>query len=441
MRSQRIIKQTIKSEQLPQTQNTGQTSVLTGRRSKNSVTSNVYTVKETTLERRVKRSYKDGTGTSDVITSSNLKQGTNSGFTSQNKIPVSNKEESQMKIIRTTRTTTKNNIPEGTRVKRYTKRDVDKIIKIQRWWRRMLSILKGYKIRDSLRSENDQNYVVKDQKIYTEEVISNENQQFKKNSSYSNINDYKEYNYNVIKGSSSKNPNYLSPDMHMLNSSSSQNYIQTVNEQVVSQTSPRIVPSVSTSPSVKSRYIIETKKVEIYKKPKNTCEEKYVKESSYRDINSISNHDVKKLIKDIWNEENYCSTVESLICLGENDKGHNVSQNSILLEEYEEEIRKLKKLLIKKDDDLNDLMSNLKENERKLKMVKMSKNITTYKNNYNYDQNDFDFDSHELQIISTKMGWNDVNIPSPINEIFIEQIKNELPQRMQYIEGMQIMGN
>lgn len=85
-----------------------------------------------------------------------------------------------MKIIRTTRTTTKNNIPEGTRVKRYTKRDVDKIIKIQRWWRRMLSILKGDKIRESLRSENDQNYVVKDQKIYTEEVISNENQQFKK---------------------------------------------------------------------------------------------------------------------------------------------------------------------------------------------------------------------------------------------------------------------
>ena len=34
---------------------------------------------------------------------------------------------------------------------------------------------------------------------------------------------------------------------------------------------------------------------------------------------------------------------------------------------------------MKKDDDLNDLMSNLKENERKLKMVKMNKNITTYK--------------------------------------------------------------
>lgn len=68
--------------------------------------------------------------------------------------------------------------------------------------------------------------------------------------------------------------------------------------------------------------------------------------------------------------------------------------------------------------------------------ININKNYRIQKDyNKNYDQ-----DAHELQVISTKIGWNDVNVPSPVNEIFIEQIRNE-PQRMQYLEGMQIMGN
>lgn len=67
------------------------------------------------------------------------------------------------------------------------------------------------------------------------------------------------------------------------------------------------------------------------------------------------------MMKDIWNYENYCSPVESLICIGDNEKSHNDSQNAMLLEEYEEEINKLKTLLMKKDDELNNLMQNQKK--------------------------------------------------------------------------------
>ena len=448
MRSQRVVKQTIKSEKLPQSQTSGQSSYVSSRKNKNSESSNVYTVKETTYEKRVKRSYKtDGTGNSQIIASSNLKQGTNSGFTSQNKIPVSNQEETNTKIEKKT-ITNRNNISEGSYVRRYTKRDIDKIVKIQRWWRRMLAILNGYRIRESLRNQYNQNYIVKDQNIYSEEVISSKNLKNSNSKSYLNINNLNNMNSNRFMNSSSSqnyihplnemnqniNFSYLSPNMHMMNSNS-QNYIQTVNRKVF--TSPRIVQSVSTSPSVKSRYIIETKKVEIFRKPKNYSANKFVKENNYNlnTINSISNYEIKQLMRDIWNEENYCSTVESLCCLGDDERSHNVSQNNMQFEEYEEEIKKLKTLLMQKDDELNDLMANLKENEKRLKI---NKNLKEYKN---YNQNNYDQDAHELQIISTKYGWNDVNIPSPVNEIFIEQIKNELPQRMQYIEGMQIMGN
>ena len=127
MKSQRVVKEIIKSEKLPQ----GQTRVLSGRRSKNGVTSNVYTVKETTLEKRIKRSSYGTEGSvnkSEQNISSNLKQGTNSGFIAQNKIPVSNKEDNKYKDLKTSKST-KNNFSERFRVRRYTKKDYDKIIK------------------------------------------------------------------------------------------------------------------------------------------------------------------------------------------------------------------------------------------------------------------------------------------------------------------------
>ena len=84
------------------------------------------------------------------------------------------------------------------------------------------------------------------------------------------------------------------------------------------------------------------------------------------------------------------------------------------------------------------LVSNLKETRKELNVVNITKNM---RNKAGYGNKILDQDAHELQIISRKLGWNDLVIPSPINEIFIESIENKIPPRMQYIEGMQIMGN
>ena len=426
MKSQRVVKEIIKSEKLPQ----GQTNILTGRRNKNGVTSSVYTVKETTLEKRIKKSY--GTEGSlkkaEHIVSSNLKQGTNSGFTTQNKIPVSNKEENKFSIYKSTRTT-RNNISEGYLSRRYSKREIEKIIKLQRWWRRMLSILNGYKIRETLRI-NNKNYVVKSQKVYTEKYVSTVSNQSSKRPSNVNINTKSYTNINNVTTNMKRD---LNPNIN-IHSSSSQNYVKTVDKRVIRQSSPKAV-SGSTSPSVKSKYIIETKKVEVFRKPKNVVENKFVKETNVNTSNSISNYEVKQLMRGIWSNETYCSPVESLCCLADDGKS-NISQNSVLLEEYEEEIRKLKSIIMQKDGELNNLMTNLKETKNKLN-ISISKNI---KMKSGYNQKKLDQDAHELQIISTKVGWNDVNIPSPVNEMFIESIENRMPQRMQYIEGMQIIG-
>ena len=439
MKSQRIVKEIVKTEKLPLG---GQTTVLTSRKNRNSNTSNVYTVKETTLEKKVKRSYNTGKASykSEQIVSSNLKQGTNSGYISQNKIPVSNKEDSKFSIIKTTRTT-KNNISEGYRTRRYTKREIEKIIKIQRWWRRILAILDGYKIRESLFTQNKQNYVVKSQKIYTEKYVSSQSsnrpstQNFKNsNSKYTSNNiNLSSKSYTNINNITSNMKQNLNPNAN-INTSSSQNYIQTIDKRVIRQSSPKAV-SGSTSPSVKSKYIIETKKVEVFRKPKNTSENKFVKETKVNTSSSISNYEVKQLMRGIWSNEIYCSPVESLCCLGDDGRS-NTSQNTLIYEDYEEEIRKLKTIINQKDDELNNLMMNLKEVKNQLN-VNISKNIKIKKG---YNLKNLDEDAHELQIISTKLGWNDVNIPSPVNEMFIESIENRIPQRMQYIEGMQIMG-
>ena len=442
MKSQRIIKETYKSEKLPQ----GQSQVLTSRKNKTTATSNVYTVKETILEKKVKRSYNtEGNKKTEHIYSSNLKQGTNSGYSiTQNKIPVSNREEHKVTIINKTRSTRNNTSSEGFKVRRYSKRELDKIIKIQRWWRRMLAILNGYKIRESLISQNKKNYVVKSQKIYTEKYISTNSsnrpstQNFKNSNpkSISSLNNAnvisKSYtNINNITSNMKKN---LSTNVNVNTSSSSQNYIQTIDKRVIRETSPRAVPSSSTSPSVKSKYIIETKKVEVFKKPKNT-ENKFVKEKTSTTMNSMTNIEIKQIMRGIWGEEIYCSPVESLCCLADDNKS-NISQNTIIFEEYEEEIRKLKSIIMQKDDELNNLTANLKETKNQLN-ISITKNMKIKKG---YNQRNLDQDAHELQIISTKLGWNDVNIPSPVNEMYIEAIENRIPQRMQYIEGMQIMG-
>ena len=108
MKSQKVIKEVIKTEKLPQ----GQAKPYTFRRNNNSnASSNIYTVKETTVEKRFKRSFnKEGSSTQSYQnTSSNLKQGTNSGNKFQNKIPVSNTEEKTTTTIVKNTTTSRNN--------------------------------------------------------------------------------------------------------------------------------------------------------------------------------------------------------------------------------------------------------------------------------------------------------------------------------------------
>ncbi len=448
MKSKKVVKEVIKTEKLPQ----GKTNVNEIKKNKTGYGSNVYTVKETTVEKTVKKSYntQGGTSTSNKsekkIFSSNLKQGTNSGVNSQNKIPVSNKEENNSTKFGARAKYTKFNYSERFKnQKKYSKAEIDKIIKIQRWWKRILAILEGYKIREKLRAQNKNNYTVKSKNVYTEQYMSrySSNQPVIQNLKYSNLqynssfnnlmntNSRSYTNINDISTSIKKNFNTTSN----LNTSSSQKFIQTIDKRIITQNSPRLVQSVSTSPSVKSRYIIETKKVEVFQKPKNYSANKFIKQNGYNAMNSISNYEVRQIMRDIWNDETFCSTVESLCCLGD-DVRHNTSQNSLIFEEYEEEIRKLKTLLMEKDDELNNLMANLKETRNQLN-VNISKDIRV-KSDYN--QKKFDPDAHELQIITKKIGWNDINVPSPVNEIFIESIENQFPQKMQYIEGMQVFG-
>ena len=119
----------------------------------------------------------------------------------------------------------------------------------------------------------------------------------------------------------------------------------------------------------------------------------------------------------IWNEESYCSTVESLCCLSDENKSVNASQNNtIIFEEYEEEIRKLRSLLMEKDDELNNLMANLNETKNQLS-VKYTSTYNEY-NKGNYNQ------SAKEMISKKRLGWNEVNLPSPVSEIYIIIWKN-----------------
>ena len=240
MKSQRVVKHTYKSERLPQ----GQSTVLNARKNNNITTSNVYTVKETIVEKKVKKSYNtEGNKKTENIYSSNLKLGTNSGYSSiQNQIPVSNKEGRKITIIKSTRST-KNNSKESYKTRNYSKKELDRIIKIQRWWRRIFAKLKGYKIRETLRNENRKNYVIKSQKIYTEKYVSNhssnrpsyQNLKTSNSRSISSLNNTnancKSYtNINTITNNMKKN---LSVNLNKNSSSSSQNCIQTIDKRII----------------------------------------------------------------------------------------------------------------------------------------------------------------------------------------------------------------
>ena len=317
-------------------------------------------------------------------------------------------------------------------IKKYTKKDVDMIIKIQRWWKSILPKLNKYKKLDNSNSKRS----VESLRVrhYSNSSFNN-----KKTNKYDNNSNNYKYLYNSLNSNASfqtnfntysNNTNSTSNTNNFINSRKNQNsksytnnintnqhyhynsntstqgsninYIQT--QTITRKSETRSNPqggSLSTSPSVKSKYLVETKRVEIFRKPKS----KY----SVSSFSELSRNDIKGMIKNIWTEESFCSTVESLSIISDENKKNNLSENnsnnSIILEQYEEKITELKNLLIEKDYELNNLIKNLsqveKENENEnvlYKNININKNINS---------------------------WNDVNIPSPINEIHIESIKND----------------
>ena len=473
MKSQRIYKETIKSENIPQGQKAG---AVISRKYKSNVSTTTgtggtkeYTVKETTIEKSYKKTYKKEEGndknniniisTNKVTSSSSSKQGANLGISSQNKISISNKEETGQSRFNKYRNykSTKNG-SDLSKERKYSKREIDMIIKIQKWWKRILARLNGYKIREKLRKEKGNGYIIKNREVVREKTYSSSNNYKQDNntnknisvkidttknykinnnknllnsvnsntSSYSNINSYSKYSStNLQKDQNSKsytNINNINSNLKTnlnintnLSTSSSQNYIKTMSQKGY----PQYIGSATTSPSIKGRYVIETKKVEVFKRPKNYSANKTMSKNMITSMTEINRYEVKDIMKTIWNEESYCSTVESLCCLSDLNKS-NISQNTIIFEEYEEEIRKLKSLLMEKDDELNNLMANLKETQNQMS-VKYSTTYNEYNKNKNYDQ-----DAHELQIISMKKSnWNEVNLPSPVSEIYIESFKTD----------------
>ena len=462
MKSQKITKETIKSEKLPQGQKS--TTVISRKYQSNvspkgTSSSKEYTVKETTIEKSYKKTYKKEEGddknnniniitTNKVTSTSSSKQGANLGISSQNKISISNKEETSNQSRFSKYRSYKSKRNEFNKEKKYSKREIDLIIKI----------------REKLRKEKGNGYIIKSKEVVREKNYSSNNnhkanntvsktitvktdtsKNYKTNnnknvvtssntSSYTNINSYSKYSSNNLqKNQNSKSytninniksnlKSNLNINTNLTSSSSQKNYIQTMSQKNYGQ----YLGSNSTSPSVKSKYIIETKKVEVFKRPKNYSANKTMNSNLITSMTEINRYEVKDIMKTIWNEESYCSTVESLCCLSDSNKSE-LSQNTIIFEEYEEEIRKLKTLLMEKDDELNNLMANLKETQNQMS-VKYSSTYNEYNKNKNYDQ-----DAHELQIISMKKSnWNEVNLPSPVSEIYIESFKTDFNAGAEY---------
>ena len=169
----------------------------------------------------------------------------------------------------------------------------------------------------------------------------------------------------------------------------------------------------------------------------------------------------------VWLEEIYCSNVESLSCLvdPQNTSRSNCSelyekeleQKETIIKEYESQILKLKSVLNMKEQEMKKLVQNLKQSENALKVrnkriyelnVKTASKtealdkdthelqIISTKQEKKPNQN-LDRDAHSLQIISMKKGWNDINVPSPVNEIYIQTVLNaENYEEMRRIKKM-----
>ena len=201
-----------------------------------------------------------------------------------------------------------------------------------------------------------------------------------------------------------------------------------------------------------SKYTVETKRFEYFGKPRNSSASNSSRETNI----SISKSQLKKLMSNMWLESIYCSNVESLSCLMETNNQRNSNyiaeihekefeKNENIIKEYEAQIIKMKSVLNIKEQEIKRLIQNLKHSENTLKIKnkqiyelnikKGIKRIVLDKDSHELqiistkqklkNENKFEKDSHSLQIISAKKSWNKINVPSPVNEIFIETVKYE----------------
>ena len=238
--------------------------------------------------------------------------------------------------------------------------------------------------------------------------------------------------------------NNLIPNHRFYNSITTKTEKATKTYQSGSRRSERVQ---SSSPIGRNKYIVETKKVELFSKPRYSS----VSNSSRETNISISKTQLKKFIKNIWLEEIYCSNVETLCCLVDNQNNNRNSsaamyekeleQKAIIIKDYEAQILKLKSVLNIKEQEIKKLVQNLKQSESAIKNKKIYELNIKNKNVENLDKDahelqiistkqerktneHLDKDAHSLEIISFKKGWNGIIIPSPVNEIYIQTLMN-----------------
>ena len=244
MKSKGFCKKEVKSEKLPQEQ----TNLFSGKRNENGNISNV--TKPTKEDKFINKSE-----------------------TNSNKISIYKQSR-----------TAERNISENCIIRRYSKNDIDKIIKLQSWWRSIIAILKMYKLKKLLQISKN-TYRVKIPKEFQDKYNPNISFYISNNQ----INTYRKTTNTKRK---------LIPNSNINSSSWSYNFIQNNSKRS---------KDITFSTLEKPKYIIETKKVEAIRKPKNNSKNKLVKKTRY-----ISNYEVKQLMKDIWNNETFCYAVESL---------------------------------------------------------------------------------------------------------------------------------
>jgi len=235
---------------------------------------------------------------------------------------------------------------------------------------------------------------------------------------------------------------------------------------IASKRSEQIKTHQSLNSFDSNKHVVETK-IEYYGKPRYSSSSNSSRETNV----SISKSQLKKIITDIWAKDIYCSNVESLSCFA-NDNQRNsyylvenyekeLKKNINKIKEYETQIMKLKSALNIKEQEIKKLTQNLKHSENTIKIKNKQLyelNIKTNKKKVELDKdthelqiisrkqenkvsNIFEKDGYSLQIISNKKGWNNNNVPSPVNEIFIETIKNESPIKVKKYEEIRNLIN